>query len=89
MYGYLADWQFFNLPVVLSSGTLLKPVTVKVENNFFALKDKKTEGPRCFIIAGLLAGIAEGLLGEGHNCLETMCIADGAKHREFLITRRA
>jgi predicted hydrocarbon binding protein len=90
VYGFLAGWgRFSTSPVVLSGGELMKPVTVTVENNFFALsKHRRPGGPRCFIIAGVLAGITEGLLSEGHNCIETMCIADGAKHCEFLITRR-
>lgn len=89
IYGYLAGWgKFSTSPVVLSSGQLAKPVIVTVKNNFFALSVQKRSGPQCFIVAGMLAGIAEGLLGEGYNCVETMCAADGGKHCEFMISRR-
>ena len=90
IYGFLAGWgKFSTSPISLSMGQLSQDVTVTVENNFFAVsKHRKNEGPRCFMIAGLLAGITEGLLGEGYNCVETMCMAAGAKQCEFLITRR-
>jgi predicted hydrocarbon binding protein len=90
IYGFLAGWgKFSTSPISLSMGQLSQDVTVTVDNNFFAMsKHRKTEGPRCFMIAGLLAGITEGLLGEGYNCVETMCMAAGAKQCEFLITRR-
>jgi predicted hydrocarbon binding protein len=71
-------------------GRLEESVTVIVEDNFFAAAGKKKwERPRCFLISGLLAGIAEGLLGEGHSCMETKCMAAGSPHCEFLITRRS
>lgn len=89
-YGMLAGWgKFTTSPIILSDGQLARYVKVTVEDNFFAISQhKKSEEPRCFLISGLLAGITEGLLGEGYNCMETMCMATGAKHCEFLITRR-
>lgn len=88
-YGLLAGWgRFKTSPVVLSMGRLSEEVTVQVEGNFFARrlpKHEKRKEPRCFIIAGLLAGIAEGLLGESHICVETICMTTGAAHCEFRI----
>ncbi len=89
-YGLFSGWgKFTTSPFSLSMGHLTDSVTVKVENSFFAtMGKKKWETPRCFLISGLLAGITEGLLGEGHNCIETKCMATGSKYCEFLITRR-
>lgn len=90
-YGLMAGWgRFKTAQFNLSEGKLPNDVKVAVEDNFFAKtgKKKKWETPRCFFVAGLLAGIAEGLLGEGHNCIETKCIANGAQACEFLISRR-
>lgn len=90
-YGLMAGWgRFKTAPFTLSEGKLASDIRVAVEDNFFAMtgKKKKWETPRCFFVSGLLAGIAEGLLGEGHNCIETRCMANGAHACEFLITRR-
>lgn len=90
-YGLMAGWgRFKTAPFSLSEGKLADDLRVTVEDNFFARtgKKKKWETPRCFFVSGLLAGIAEGLLGEGHNCIETKCMASGAHACEFLITRR-
>lgn len=90
-YGLMAGWgKFKTSPITLSMGKLADDLKVTVEDNFFAKtgKKKKSDSPRCFFISGLLAGIAEGLLGEGHNCIERKCIANGADRCEFLITRR-
>lgn len=90
-YGLLSGWgKFRTSPLKLFMGRLEEDMTVIVEDNFFATagRKKKWERPRCFLISGLLAGIAEGLLGEGHSCIETKCMATGSPHCEFLITRR-
>ncbi len=90
-YGLMAGWgKFKTAQFTLSEGKLTSDLKVTVEDNFFAKtgKKKKWETPRCFFIAGLLAGIAEGLLGEGHNCIETRCIANGAPACEFRVSRR-
>lgn len=90
-YGLMSGWgKFKTSPFTVSMGRLTDDITVAVEDNFFATtgKKKKWERPRCFFLAGLLAGITEGLLGEGHNCIETKCMATGSKHCEFLVTRR-
>ncbi len=91
MYGLLAGWGKLKTSAIkLSMGQLAEDLKITIEDNFFATPNgKKVEEPRCFLIAGILAGIIEGLLGEGYNCVETMCIAAGGKHCEFLITRRA
>lgn len=62
---------------------------VKVYDGFFAKEIKKTGAPGCFFVSGLLAGIAEGLSGEGHNCLETKCMSAGDAPCEFVLTRRS
>ncbi|MFY3740550.1 MAG: putative hydrocarbon binding protein [Candidatus Nitrosomirales archaeon] len=88
-YGLFAGWgRFKTFPFRLSMGRLAEEVTVKVEGSFFARslpKTEQTHEPKCFIIAGLLAGIAEGLLGESHICIETTCMATGAQYCEFRI----
>ncbi|MGH9921882.1 MAG: V4R domain-containing protein [Nitrososphaerales archaeon] len=91
IYGLLAGWGKLKASAIkLSMGHLTEDLKVTLEDNFFATPNgKKAEEPRCFMIAGILAGIIEGLLGEGYNCVETMCMAAGGKHCEFVITRRA
>src|SRR5579885_276604 len=91
MYGLMAGWgKFKTSPLTLKMGRLTEPVKVSVTDNFFGLcyKDRVEDTPKCFIIAGILAGIAEGLLGEGHSCTETRCIAKGDQHCEFIIRPR-
>lgn len=88
-YGLLAGWgRFHTSPIALSTRKLAKDINVTVEDNFFAksARKKKADSLRCFFVAGLLAGIAEGLFGERHECLERKCIACGAEKCEFLIS---
>jgi predicted hydrocarbon binding protein len=90
-YGLMAGWgKFHTSPITLSMGKLAKDINVTVEDNFFARssRKKKADSPRCFFVAGLLAGIAEGLFGERHECFERKCIACGADKCEFLLSRR-
>jgi predicted hydrocarbon binding protein len=71
-------------------GKLVQDVQVTAEDNFFARsgKKKKADSPRCFFVAGMLAGIARGLLGDRYTCFERACIASGADRCEFLINPR-
>lgn len=90
-YGLMAGWgKFKALPFTLAMGKLTDDLKVTVEDNFFAKTGKKRKGgqPRCFFVSGLLAGIAEGLLGESHTCIECRCIASGAERCEFLVVRQ-
>lgn len=86
----MAGWgKFKTTPILLVEGRLAENVVITIEDNFFATTgNKETRGSRCFLIAGMLAGVAEGLLGEAHTCIETMCMADGANDCEFQLTAR-
>lgn len=87
-YGLLAGWgKFHTKPFTLSEGKLRSKVIVTVEDNFFARTGRKIEVeiPQCFLVAGILAGIVQGLLGEPHICFETRCMTIGHPHCEFTI----
>lgn len=87
-YGLLAGWgKFHATSFTLSGGKLQNKVKVAVEDNFFARATKKieVETPQCFLVAGILAGIAQGLLGEPHTCFETKCMVIGDPYCEFTI----
>ncbi len=88
-YGMLAGWgRFETSKLRLIGGRLSEPINVKVFDNFFAHTFQSTSGnPTCFFVSGLLAGIADGLFGGHHNCLEAQCISAGAKCCQFVIAR--
>lgn len=89
-YGLLAGWgKFHTTPFTLSGGRLQSRVTITVEDNFFARTSRRVEveTPQCFLLSGILSGIAQGLLGEPHTCYETKCMVIGDPCCEFkLIT---
>lgn len=88
-YGLLAGWgRFETSEFQLFEGKIQGGVTVRIYDNFFpqAVKNN-TNNPGCFFVSGLLAGIADGLFGEGHNCLESRCISIGSEHCEFTVTK--
>ena len=87
-YGLMAGWaKFETSPIKLEAGKLAENVTVVLKDSFFAIArdGKKADSPRCFFVSGLLTGIADGLLGEGHRCIETKCAVADHDHCEFLI----
>ena len=86
-YGLAAGWgQFKTIKLEMTSGRI-DEAQVQIHDNFFAQGRNKTGNPQCFFLSGMLGGIAEGLIGEGHNCVETSCISCGAACCEFNITR--
>jgi predicted hydrocarbon binding protein len=88
-YGLLAGWgRFETSKLQLSQGQLNGSAVVKIFDNFFAHAPQNNSGnPSCFFVAGLLAGITDGLFGGHHNCLEEQCISAGSKCCQFVVAR--
>lgn len=86
-YGLAAGWGKFKTVRLEMTNGRIDDAQVQIHDNFFAQGRNKTGNPQCFFLSGMLAGIAEGLIGEGHNCVETSCISCGATCCEFNITR--
>jgi len=87
-YMFQAGWGTFDsLPLQLTENNRLDLAEVRVYDNFFAIGRKKTDAPSCFLVSGILAGIAEGLFDEAHDCHETKCVACGDEYCEFRISR--
>jgi predicted hydrocarbon binding protein len=88
-YGLLAGWgRFETSKLRTTGGQISEPINVKVFDNFFAHTFQNNSGnPSCFFVSGLLAGIADGLFGGHHNCLEAQCISAGSKFCQFVIAR--
>ena len=90
-YGLLAGWGRFEtcgLKPDSKQDRLMGPITVKIFDSFFAHALPTNSGnPGCFFISGMLAGIANGLLDDYHNCLEEKCVSAGADCCQFVITK--
>jgi predicted hydrocarbon binding protein len=71
----------------MSRGDIEGGMTVRVWDSFFASATKSETGnPGCFFVSGLLAGIADGLFGHSHNCMEKECRSAGSECCEFVVT---
>jgi predicted hydrocarbon binding protein len=87
-YGLLAGWGRFETGELrMSRGDIEGGMTVRVWDSFFASATKSETGnPGCFFVSGLLAGIADGLFGQSHNCMEKECRSAGSECCEFVVT---
>ncbi|MEO9364078.1 MAG: V4R domain-containing protein [Nitrososphaera sp.] len=88
-YGLLAGWgRFETSKLRIVQGRLSEPVVVRIFDNFFAHTYQSNSGnPSCFFVAGLLAGISDGLFGGHHNCLEEECISAGSESCKFVVAK--
>ena len=87
-YGLMAGWgRFETSELQVSKGDIDGGMTVRVRDSFFAGAAKSATGnPSCFFVSGLLAGIADGLFGQSHNCMEKYCTSAGSECCEFVVT---
>jgi uncharacterized protein len=86
-YSLAAGWGRIEIEEIEFSNGRLDWAEVKVYDNFFVRGRANTHKPSCFFVSGMLAGIVEGLLDEGHNCIETSCSACGSPFCLFRISR--
>ncbi len=58
---------------------------ITVKDCFFCLHSKESEEPVCHVLAGLMGGIADEVIGVSHRVTEEKCIAKGDSVCEILI----
>lgn len=66
----------------------LKRAIVIVHDNFFVQDRPPSKGPSCYFVAGLIAGITKGLLGDGYRSVELGCMAAGSLECRFGLLRQ-
>lgn len=72
----------------LNSGDLNRgEARITVRDCFFCLHAKESAEPVCFVLVGLVAGMADEILGVSHRVTEEKCIAKGDNICEILIER--
>ncbi len=72
----------------LSSGDLYHgEARVTVKDCFFCLHARESTEPVCYVLAGLVGGITDEIIGISHRVTETKCIAKGDGVCEVLIER--
>lgn len=86
-YGLAAGWGKFKTVRLEMTNGRIGEAQVQIHDNFFARGRNKTGNPQSFFLSGMLAGVGEGLIGEGHNCVETSCISCESTCCEFNISR--
>jgi predicted hydrocarbon binding protein len=55
----------------------------------FCLHIKEASEPVCYMLAGLVGGVADEMIGLNHRVLEERCIAKGDPHCEIAVERMA
>ena len=72
----------------LSSGDLYRgEARITVRECFFCLHARESTEPVCYVLAGLVAGIADEIIGISHRVTEDKCIAKGDAVCEILVER--
>ncbi|HEV2138976.1 MAG TPA: 4-vinyl reductase [Nitrososphaerales archaeon] len=72
----------------LSSGDLFGGMArITVRDCFFCLHARESTERVCFVLAGLVGGIADELIGSTHRVTEERCIAKGDAVCEVLVER--
>ena len=79
-----SGWGGFSL----NSGDLNAGMArITVKNCFFCLHARESTEPVCHVLAGLVGGMADEILGASHRTMEEKCIAKGDAVCEILIER--
>jgi predicted hydrocarbon binding protein len=79
-----SGWGGFNL----NSGDLFGGVArITVRDCFFCLHAREATEPVCHVLAGLVGGMADEIIGVSHRVTEEKCIAKGDAVCEILIER--
>ena len=72
----------------LNSGDLFGgEARITIKDCFFCLHARDSLEPVCFVLAGLVAGMADEIIGASHRVTEVKCIAKGDSVCEILIER--
>ena len=76
--------------ISLNSGDLYGgEARIIVKDCFFCLHARESTEPVCYVLAGLVGGMADEILGVSHRVTEEKCIAKGDSVCEILIERLA
>lgn len=79
-----SGWGMF----ALNSGDLFGgQARITVKDCFFCLHARESSEPVCHVLAGLVAGMADEIIGASHRTVEQKCIAKGDEVCEILIER--
>ena len=74
--------------ISLNSGDLYGgEARITVKDCFFCLHSKESTEPVCYVLAGLVGGMADEIIGASHRVVEDKCIAKGDAVCEILIER--
>jgi predicted hydrocarbon binding protein len=72
----------------LNSGDLYRgEAGITVKECFFCLHARESTEPVCFVLVGLVGGMADEILGVSHRVTEGKCIAKGDSVCEILVER--
>jgi predicted hydrocarbon binding protein len=72
----------------LNSGDLFRgEARITVKECFFCLHARESAEPVCYVLAGLVAGMADEIVNVSHRVTEGKCIAKGDSVCEILIER--
>lgn len=72
----------------LNSGDLFGgEARITVRECFFCLHAREATEPACYVLAGLVGGMADEIIGASHRVTEEKCIAKGDAVCEILIER--
>ena len=72
----------------LNSGDLSAgEARITVKDCFFCLHARESTEPVCYVLAGLIAGMVDEIIGVSHRVTEEKCVAKGDKLCEILIER--
>jgi predicted hydrocarbon binding protein len=72
----------------LNSGNLdTGEARLTLKNCFFCLHIRDSDQPVCYILAGLIGGIIDEIVGKNHRVLEERCIAKGDAVCEISVER--
>jgi len=79
-----SGWGGFSL----NSGDLYGgEARITVKDCFFCLHARESTEPVCYVLAGLVAGMADEIIGISHRVTEDKCIAKGDAVCEVLVER--
>ncbi len=76
--------------LTLNGGDLFSgEARITVKDCFFCLHAQDSPEPVCYVLTGLVGGMADEILGVSHRVIEEKCIAKGDSVCEILIERLA
>jgi len=81
-------YGIFNTPFLkmILTGLQGEPL-VRLEDSFFATSIGRTGKAECYLMAGIVAGASQVLLGKQFVCVEEKCLCKGDPYCEFKLKR--